>query len=204
MATAHVPSRLKGGGFTNPSTPSQVAQQEMQDRLGFGPAQLTIVFTSPTLDARIPAFQAQVDSALSGIDKAAFPKLLGVQTAASTGDSGFVSADGHATFAVLSFDAITEQVQRMIPAIRSNLKPTGLTTYITGDPRCTRTSRARPQRTCGSPRATPSPSPIIVLVLIFGTLVAAALPVIGGGMAVTVTLGCFWVLSHFLTSRCSR
>src|SRR5665647_98011 len=42
------------------------------------------------------------------------------------------------------------------------------------------------------------PIAIIVLVLIFGTLVAAALPVIGGGMAVTVTLGMIWVLAQFL------
>ncbi len=39
---------------------------------------------------------------------------------------------------------------------------------------------------------------ILVLVLIFGTLVAAALPVIGGGMAVTVTLGIFWLLGQVL------
>ena len=37
-----------------------------------------------------------------------------------------------------------------------------------------------------------------MLVLIFGTLVAAALPVIGGGMAVTVTLGLFWLLAQVL------
>ena len=40
VATTHVPGQLKGGGFTNPSTPSQRAQRAMQERLGFGPAQL--------------------------------------------------------------------------------------------------------------------------------------------------------------------
>jgi RND superfamily putative drug exporter len=197
-ATAHVPSRLKGGGFTNPATPSQTAQRKMQDRLGFGPAQLTIVFTDQTLDARSPAFQARVKSALSGIDKAAFPKLLGVQTAASTGNSGFVSGDGHATFAVLSFDAVTEQVQRMIPAIREKLRPTGLKTYITGDAAVYADIESTSARDLRVAESYTIPVAVIVLVLVFGTLVAAALPVIGGGMAVTVTLGCFWVLSHFL------
>ncbi|MCX6362947.1 MAG: hypothetical protein NTW58_02020, partial [Actinobacteria bacterium] len=125
VATAHVPGELKGGGFTNPSTPSQQAQKAMQERLGFGPARLTIVFTSPRLDARSPAFRAKVKTALAGLDREAFPKLLDVQTAASTGDAGFISKDGHATFAVLSFDASTEQVQRMIPAVRAKLAPTG-------------------------------------------------------------------------------
>jgi putative drug exporter of the RND superfamily len=198
VAAAHVPGQLKGGGFTNPTTPSQQAQQAMQERLGFGPARLTIVFTSPGLDARSPAFQAKVKAALAGIDGEAFPKLLTVQTAASTGDAGFISKDGHATFAVLSFDASTEQVQRMIPAVRARLAPTGLTTYLTGDPAVYADIERISAEDLRTAEMYTLPIAIIVLVLIFGTLVAAALPVIGGGMAVTVTLGMFWVLAQFL------
>ena len=50
-------------------------------------------------------------------------------------------------------------------------------------------SSSAPATTSARRRATPSPFALLVLVLIFGTLVAAALPVIGGGIAVTVTLG---------------
>ncbi len=198
VATAHVPGELKGGGFTNPTTPSQEAQKVMQERLGFGPARLTIVFSSPSLDARSPAFQARVKSALAGIDRKALPKLLAVQTAASTGDTGFISEDGHATFAVLSFDASTEQVQRMIPTVRARLAPTGLTTYLTGDPAVYADIERISAEDLRTAETYNLPIAIIVLVLIFGTLVAAALPVIGGGMAVTVTLGMFWVLAQFL------
>jgi RND superfamily putative drug exporter len=198
VATARLPGELKGGGFTNPRTASQRAQQAMQERLGFGPARLTIVFTSPSLDARSPAFQAQVKAALAGLDRRAFPKLLGVQTAASTGEAGFISRDGHATFAVLSFDASTEQVQRMIPAVRDRLSPTDLTTYLTGDPPVYADIEQISAEDLRTAEMYTVPIAIIVLVLIFGTLVAAALPVIGGGMAVTVTLGMFWVLAQFL------
>ncbi|HEY5386858.1 MAG TPA: MMPL family transporter, partial [Thermoleophilia bacterium] len=198
VATLHLPGELKGGGFTNPATPSQRAQTAMQERLGFGPARLTIVFTSPSLDARSPAFQAQVKAALAGLDRQALPKLLNVQTAASTGDTGFLSRDGHATFAVLSFDASTEQVQRMIPAVRSRLKPTILTTHLTGDPAVYADIEQISAEDLRTAETYTLPVAIIVLVLIFGTLVAAALPVIGGGMAVTATLGVFWVLAQFL------
>ena len=198
VATTHVPGELKGGGFTNPTTPSQKAQKAMQERLGFGPARLTIVFTSPGLDARSPAFKAKVKAALAGIDREAFPKLLSVQTAASTGDAGLISRDGRATFAVLSFDARTEQVQRLIPAIRARLSPTGLTTYLTGDPAVYADIEQISAEDLRTAETYTLPIAVIVLVLIFGTLVAAALPVIGGGMAVTVTLGMFWVLAQFL------
>ena len=198
LATSHLPGELKGGGFTNPATPSQQAQKAMQERLGFGPAQLTIVFASPGLDARGPAFQAQIEAALAGIDREAFPQLLTVQTAASTGDAGFISKDRHATFAVLSFDASTEQVQRMIPAVRARLAPTGLTTYLTGDPAVYADIEKISAEDLRTAETYALPIAVIVLVLVFGTLVAAALPVIGGGMAVTVSLGLFWVLAQIL------
>jgi putative drug exporter of the RND superfamily len=197
-ATTRVPGQLKGGGFTSPSTPSQQAQKAMQERLGFGPAQLTIVFTSATLDARAPAFTRKVKAALAGIDHDAFPELLSVQTAASTGDAGFVSKDGHATFAVLSFDASTEQVQRMIPDVRARLASTGLATYLTGDPAVYADIEQISAEDLRTAEMYTLPIAIVVLVLIFGTLVAAALPVVGGGIAVTVTLGMFWVIAHFL------
>ena len=198
VATTHLPGELKGGGFTNPTSPSQRAQKAMQERLGFGPARLTIVFSSPRLDARSPEYQAKVKAALAGIDREAVPKLLSVQTAASTGDTSFVSRDGHATFAVLSFDASTEEVQGMIPAVRARLAPTDLTTYLTGDPAVFADIEQISAEDLRTAESYTLPIAIIVLVFIFGTLVAAALPVIGGGMAVTVTLGVFWVLAQFL------
>ncbi len=43
------------------------------------------------------------------------------------------------------------------------------------------------------------PFALIVLVLVFGSVVAAALPVIGGGMAVTVTLGVLYLLAQHVS-----
>ena len=61
-----------------------------------------------------------------------------------------------------------------------------------------RNSSSAPARTSVRRESYTIPVAILVLVLIFGTLVAAALPVIGGGMAVTVTLGIFWLLAQVL------
>jgi RND superfamily putative drug exporter len=198
VASLSVAAQLKGGGFTNPSSPSQQGQREMQDRLGFGPARLTIVFASDVLSARGPAFQAQAREALSGVEDAGLRGLTGVRTAASTGDAGLISRDGSATFAVLEFDGTSEQVQAQIPALRRVLRPTGLSTYLTGDPAVYAELEQRSAEDLRTAESYTIPVAILVLVLIFGTLVAAALPVIGGGMAVTATLGCFWLLAQVL------
>jgi uncharacterized membrane protein YdfJ with MMPL/SSD domain len=196
VASFSVAAQLKGGGFTNPSSPSQLGQRQMQQRLGFGPASLTIVFTSDELSARGPAFQAQVEQALSGIEDARLEGLTSIRTAQSTGDASFIARDGTATFAVLEFDGTSEQVQAQIPALRSALKPTQLTTYLTGDPAVFAELEQRSSDDLRRVESYTIPVAILVLVLIFGTLAAAALPVIGGGMAVAVTLGLFWLLAQ--------
>ncbi len=196
LASLSIAAQLKGGGFTNPGSPSQRGQREMQGRLGFGPASLTIVFSSDTLSARSPAFQARVREMLAGVEDAGLEGLTAVRTAQSTGDAGFISRDGRATFAVLEFDGTSEEVQAQIPALRRTLKPTGLTVHLTGDPAVYAEIEQRSAEDLRTAESYTIPVAIFVLVLIFGTLVAAALPVIGGGMAVTVTLGLFWLLAQ--------
>ena len=198
VASLSVAAQLKGGGFTNPTSPSQLGQRQMQERLGFGPASLTIVFSSDELSARSPAFRVQVQEALSGIEDARLEGFIGVRTAQSTGDASFIADDGTATFAVLEFDGTSEQVQAQIPALRGALKPTPLTTHLTGDPAVYAELEQRSAEDLRKAESYTIPVAILVLVLIFGTLVAAALPVIGGGMAVTVTLGIFWLLAQVL------
>ena len=193
VASLSVAAQLKGGGFTNPSSPSQQGQRQMQDRLGFGPASLTIVFSSDGLQARSPEFRRQVEKALSGVDTAGLKGLTGVRTPWSTGDASFYARDGSATFVVLEFDGTSEEVQAQIPALRRALKPTRLTTHLTGDPAVFAELEQRSAQDLRTAETYTIPVAILVLVLIFGTLVAAALPVIGGGMAVTVTLGLFWL-----------
>jgi RND superfamily putative drug exporter len=197
-ASVSVAAQLKGGGFTNPSSPSQQGQRQMQERLGFGPASLTVVFSSDTEPARGPAFRRQVETALAGVEAAGLEGLTGIRTAWSTGDASFYSSDGTATFAVLEFDGTSEEVQARIPELRRALGPSRLTTHLTGDPAVYAELEQRSAEDLRTAESYTIPVAILVLVLIFGTLVAAALPVIGGGMAVTVTLGLFWLIAQVL------
>jgi RND superfamily putative drug exporter len=198
LGTLSLPSQLKGGGFTRPESPSQEGQREMQKRLGFGPARLTVVFTSDHLDARSPAFRAQVDRALADIDAQRFPGLINVQTAASTGDADLISRDGGATFAVLEFNASMEQAQAEVAGIRQALRPTDLTTYLTGDSAVYAELEEKSADDLRTAEGYTLPVAVLVLLLIFGTLVAASLPVICGAMAVSVTLGIFWLLAQWM------
>ena len=139
-----------------------------------------------------------MEESLSGIEDAGLDGLTGVRTAWSTGDASFFSRDGEATFAMLESDGTSEAVQAQIPALRRALKPTELTTLLTGDPPVYAELEQRSADDLRTAESYTIPVAVLVLVLIFGTLVAAALAVIGGGMAATVTLGLFWLIAQVL------
>jgi RND superfamily putative drug exporter len=196
-ASVSLPGVLKGGGFTRGSSPSQQAQRVMQERLGVGPTHLTVVFTSDELDARGREFRAAQDRALARLTPRALPGLNEIETAASSGSSALISKDGRSSLAVLSFNARLEPVQDQITRIRDLVRSPVLRTYVSGEPAVFRDIEEVSARDLRTAESYTVPIAILVLLLIFGTLVAAALPVIGGGAAVTVTLGSFWVLAQF-------
>ena len=163
-----------------------------------GPTHLTIVFASDELDARGRRSRDAQEAALSRLTPEELPGLIDVETASSTGSSALISKDGHSALAVLSFNSGLEAVQDQIPLIRRLVRSPDLTTYVSGEPAVYRDVEEVSARDLRTAESYTIPIAVLVLLLIFGTLVASALPVIGGGAAVTVTLGSFWVLAHFL------
>ena len=197
-ASIALPGVLKGGGFTRDDSPSQLAQRVMQERLGVGPTHITIVFTSDELDARGRAFQREQSLVLSRLTPQALHGLIGIETAASTGSSALISNDGRSALAVLSFNAKLEPVQDQIPHLRELVRSATLRTYVSGEPAVYRDVEEVSARDLRTAESYTVPIAVLVLLLIFGTFVAAALPVVGGGAAVTVTLGSFYVLAQFV------
>ncbi len=197
-AIPHLHGELKGGGFSNANAPAQQALDLMQRRLHTGLAEIAIVFTSPTLDARSPQFQAAQARALAGITPATVPGLQVVQTYASSGDATLLSKDHRASLANLVFATQIEQAQQQVGRIAARLHPDGLKAYVTGDPAVYQALETVSASDLRKAETYALPFALIVLVLVFGSVVAAALPVIGGGMAVTVTLGVLYLLAQRL------
>ena len=199
--TTRLTSELKGGGFSNPDSPAQRALDLMNAKLHTGLATVSVVFTSPASDAtaqgaRGAVFQAAEARALSGITPQSLPGLQTVQTYATTGDGTLMAKDGKASVAVLVFDVPLEEAQNQVPRIRSLLQPAGLNAYVTGEPAVYADLENLSSEDLRHAESYALPFALIVLLLIFGSVVAAALPVIGGGMAVTITLGVVYFLAR--------
>lgn len=187
---------LKGGGFDNPSSPSQRAATLIKERLGTGFTMVEVVFTSPNLQATDKRFQAAQEKAMGKLHPGSLPGLVEIHTYASTGQTAFVSRDGRTSVAVLVFAADEQRVQRLTERIRQSLQPTALTAYVTGSPAVNADIVRLSLRDLRVAESYAIPIALLALLLVFGTVAAAMLPVVAGGMAVTVTLGILFVLGQ--------
>lgn len=184
------------GSFSNPNTPSQQAATLVQQKFGQGPTTLLVVFKSAELQATSAEFQAAEKEALEGLTAAQIPHLESIQTYENSGNPQLVSADGKGSVAVLTFAAPMEVIQGEVAAIRASLNGTQLSAYVTGEAAVNADLTTYSFRDLQKVELYGLPVALIALIFVFGSLVSAALPVITGGLAVTVTLGGMYLLGQ--------
>ena len=183
-------------GFTNPHAPSQQAAALIQDTFKQGETNVLVVFQSDKLKAASKEFQAAEQQTLDGLTAANIPNLESVQTYASTGSDLLASKDGTSSVAVLNFSAPSQTVQKEMQDIRAALSGSELKTYVTGGPAVNEELTDFSFRDLRKVEIYGLPVALIALIFVFGSLVSAALPVVTGGMAVTVTLGGMYLIGR--------
>ncbi len=183
-------------GFANPHAPSQQSAALIQETFKQGETNLLVVFQSDKLQAASEEFKAAEQRALDGLTAANIPNLESVQTYASTGSDLLVSKDGTSSVAVLNFSAPSQTVQKGMQEIKAALAGSELKTYVTGGPAVNEELTDFSVRDLQKVELYGLPVALIALIFVFGSLVSAALPVVTGGMAVTVTLGGMYLIAR--------
>ena len=195
-ATPQLSHVLQGGGFTNPDSPGQKAADLIQKRLKQGPATVVVVFVGDSLDARSPEFQRYERQALAELTAARIPGLRSIATYATSGAEQLLAKDGRSSVAILTFDADSQAVQQETGRIRAALGKSRLKAYVSGEPAVNADLSSASLSDLRRVELYALPVALIALVVVFGTLVAAALPVITGGLAVSVTMGGIYLLAR--------
>ena len=195
VATPYLEDVLTGG-FTDPDSPEEKAAALIEEKFAQGPTTLAVVFRSETLEATSQEFQELEAKVLGALAEADVADLTGVDTYASTGNALMISEDGHSSVAVLNFSADHEEVQNEVEQIRRVLAEGELQSYVTGEPAVFADLTSHSFEDLRKVEIYGLPVALVALVLVFGSLVAAALPVITGGLAVSVTLGAMYLIGR--------
>jgi RND superfamily putative drug exporter len=197
VATFYLGDVLKSGGFADKDSPSEQAAAFIKERIDTGFTTLTVVFSSDELRAGGDDFQAAMRRALRDITPQTVPHLKQVVLPDAASAGQLVSADGRTAVVLLVFDASRYQVQRQVEDVRAALAKTPLDATVTGEPAVNADIVDASGRDLRVAESWALPIALIALLFVFGTLVASAMPVICGGMAVTVTLGMLYLLGHW-------
>ena len=183
---------LKPGGFSNESFPSVQARKVLQERLELTTLAIDFVFSHPEWAPFDPRFSAAVDSALEGLT--GHSEIAYVATHLDDpGRSSSTSNTVHASAGLtLELDASIE----FLEIVTAEVNPGPLDMIITGGPALYRDISLASERDLRRGETVAFPIATLVLLLVFGTLIAATLPAAVGGGGVLVGLALVFFMSQ--------
>lgn len=188
--------RLKGGGFDDPDCESSRAAEALHRDLGRDEGTLVVLFSARTpMTVDDPAYRAAVESVLAPLKDV--PESGTVLSFFDTGLPAFVSEDRRSTFALVGLNADKPTQQRIAGELRPKLRSDVVTVRLGGYPAVFEEINRQVREDLKTAELLSLPLVTVLLVVIFGSLVAAALPLVIG---ITTILGAFfalWVVSLF-------
>ncbi len=192
-------SVLSTGGWYDPSAESQQVATRLADDFGQGGSTLVVLFQAPgRTDARTQAFQAEVATALAGLRSDS--RVGAIVGYSQTGSSRFISTAGDATWVLLILNLTQDETINAVDSLRSEIAPpTGLTVQLTGSAALNAAMSAQSERDLARAETISLPIALVILLLVFGSLVAAGLPLFVAGLTIPTTLAIVWVLAQQIT-----
>ena len=181
----NVVGALRAGGFILPDLESARAKTLLQDELDVPPAAIVVVLHSETLRAGTPEFEAATAAAIADVEQA--PHV--VRVLPHTLAPRQVSADGRTVYDVVFLSIAPDDSPAALPGIEQRLgHPPGLEVQLAGGPAFYGDVQAVSESDLRRSEIISLPLAALALLIVFGSVVAAGLPLAVGGAAVVVAL----------------
>jgi putative drug exporter of the RND superfamily len=185
--------QLKGGGFDGSGGDSERVQDLMNEEFGLSRASLTIVFESEDLSVKSEKYQRAEDKALEPLRE--MEEIRSVTTYADTKDQRFLSEDGNETYALVGFNVSVGKTQSLVDEVRRKVRSDDLATYVTGPSAVYLDITNASAEDIRRAEKYAFPLALVILVIAFGTLVAAGIPILIGGVSVLTALAALYFLA---------
>ncbi|MBO0833267.1 MAG: MMPL family transporter, partial [Actinobacteria bacterium] len=178
------------GGFTPPDSASQQEANLAARSFGRDAADVIVLYRgNDNLTVAAPRYRDAVTSSLAKLPAS---RVTSVQTYWSTANPRFASADGRTTYAVVELAGRSDSARTTnYDAIKNDFDAPGLSVGVGGQVPTESAINNEVSSDIGRAEAFSLPVLLILLAIIFGSLVAASLPVAIGGIGI---IGSFAVL----------
>ncbi len=187
-----LPSVLEVGGFSNPNIESARARALLEAEIpSFSSSVLVIIFESDDLSATESEFAAQAQAALAGVVE--MPEVTSVVSFIDNPRQ--ISTDGRTAYTLIRLAPSPEESQRLMPEVRERLAETELDVTLAGAPAFYEDVERISEQDLRRAEAIAIPFALLALLLVFGSVVGALVPLVVGGLSVAAVLGLVFVVA---------
>ena len=184
---------VKVGGFSAPHSESERATTQLERTLGLSPSSFVVVYQSETLDPSSTEFNRQVAASLAGVRTLEHVQDIVLPSE----DQSLVAPSGLIAYAIVGWDEEAEVAQRDAATFEAAMVPQPDVTYIVaGGPAFYADIETASQRDLRRAELIAFPVALAALLFVFGSVIAAAVPLIVGGAGVAVILLGIWSVAH--------
>ncbi|HET9851813.1 MAG TPA: MMPL family transporter [Candidatus Limnocylindrales bacterium] len=186
------PAALRSGGFIRPDLESAQAKALLEREIGVPEAAVVIVFHSETARAGEPEFEAAAAAAIAGVPQAEYVRAVLPHTLSTRQ----VSSDGHTAYDVVLLDLPADDSPKALPGLRAAIRQQpALEVGLSGGPAFYGDVQAVSEADLRRSELISLPLAALALLLVFGSVVAAGVPLVVGGAAVVVALAAIFVVA---------
>jgi trehalose monomycolate/heme transporter len=181
---------LKSGGFNDPASESSRAEALLNAKLGGSTADIIILMSNNSIKATDATFMDAATQLLAKLK--ARPEVASVTSYYSTHSASLLSRDGHETFAVVQLAAKDEATkEKDFKTIEPLITSPAIETKVGGTVAVNVAVNKQVSSDLERAELITFPIVAILLLIVFGSLVAASLPLLIGGIAI---MGAFAIL----------
>ena len=189
---------LSQGGFDDASSESAQELAAERDLFGNQSVDVVAIYSDPDARADSRAFERDVRATLAGIPEGTTTRVVSYY---DTGDESLLSKDGHSTQVLISLagdgqNALLDSWDELKPSLEA-ADDTGLSTDLAGSFAVYGDVNHFSETDLRKAETLSMPVVLILSLLIFGSLVAASMPVLVGMFAVVGAMAVIRLLSTF-------
>ena len=186
-----ITSVLQSGGFSSPDMQSQQAVDLLVQKLHYQLNAVQILFSSPTMTADDPRFIQEANATLARLSTWSEVSEI----VPFTENPHQISRDGHTAYTVVLLKGDPDSAPQQLPTLESKLgHPQDMTVQVGGGPVFYEDIQSVSEQDLRRAELLAFPFALLALVLVFRSLVAAALPAIVGGCSVIVSFALvYWL-----------
>ncbi len=186
---------LVGGGFEDTKSESYRGQQLLDERFGREGADVVAIYTSKNSTVDDPAVRDAVTTTLAALPR---DKIASVTSYYSTKSPQFVSNDKHSTYAVVMLQGADDEEREVnLEAILDKFAAPGVQTQLGGPAAIGLDIGTQVGEDIARAEMLSLPFVLVLMIIIFGSLIAACLPLLIGTLAVLGSFTLLRVLSLF-------